>query len=67
MNEKELAQKLRDFDWYKITFPFNRSIINSTNKTTNKSLGVGSELLNLFLNYSLNTFQQNRNIIGLKA
>ncbi len=37
-----------DFDWYKITFPFNRSIIKSTNKTTNKNLDdIGVELLDL--------------------
>ncbi|MBU4352134.1 MAG: winged helix-turn-helix transcriptional regulator [Nanoarchaeota archaeon] len=26
-----------DFDWYKITFPFNCSIIKTTNKTTDKT------------------------------
>ncbi len=26
-----------DFDWYKITFPFNRSIMKTTNKTTIKT------------------------------
>jgi len=38
-----------DFDWYKITFPLNRSIIKTTNKTTNK-LDVSSELLILLEN-----------------
>ena len=38
-----------DFDWYKITFPFNRSIIKTTNKTTNK-LDFCSELLVLLEN-----------------
>lgn len=38
-----------DFDWYKITFPFNRSLITTMNKTTNKR-DIGSELLILLEN-----------------
>lgn len=45
MNKEELIKKLEDFDWYKITFPFNRSVIKTTNK-----LDVGSELLALLEN-----------------
>ena len=38
-----------DFDWYKMTFPLNRSIIKPTNKTTNK-LDIHSEMLKLLVN-----------------
>ncbi len=53
-----------DFDWYKITFPLNRSIIKTTNKTAIKTNKEG-ELLELVRNNTHLTVEELANLLGL--